>query len=549
MRILAFLTDMPPLAGFPSSGTAVRTYGLCQGLRASGHEVIVCPPCDAVRGFEQSFAKHALFPTVKKEFGELKKRGFNPGNQAELIYRYAPDLVFCAHWPALMLQTKPRVPIVIDLAGPYLLERHYLGIKDHKGAVLAKLRVLSLADMFIVSGPSQADYFFSFMKRAGIHDAEARTCTITMPLSPELPRREIQDKNYPHFIFGGVFLPWQNPAWALLQLSEHLKATNRGQLSLIGGAHPNYPVNDARYEELFKSLSRNPLVRRKGMMPFDEFIAELVQANVAIDLMDWNLERQLAVTIRTTTYLWAGLPVIYNDYADLGALIAKYDAGWLVKPGAAEQLKNVIDEIQNKPELVLKKSTNARILANSEFVWDKAIKPLTGLLGGKPRGTYHETDVIIESREQDCFPLFGGRGVRQYFQCRVPNLKRVECLLNSRSRHIAAPVRLALSMVETTAATSKPAVVSAAKLIPLASREFAPDELAAQEWFSLDFLAQSDSAGQFYCLELFSLDNGGDKDKLVSPWVMKSHPYPMLDLFYAQQIVPHSSLCCRTIGG
>ncbi|MCC6931697.1 MAG: hypothetical protein IT292_00375 [Deltaproteobacteria bacterium] len=549
MRILAFLTDMPPLTGFPSSGTAVRTFGLIQGLRSLSHEVIACPPLDAIHGFENRFANSPGYSLVREDFNDLKSRGFNPDNQAQLIRQFNPDLIFCGHWTAMMLQTKPRIPIVIDLAGPYLLERHYLGIKDHKGAVLAKLRVMSLADKFIVSGKSQEQYFYSFMKRAGIYDAQDRTCTISMPLSPDLPRKDFHQSHYPHFIFGGVFLPWQDPTWSLLRLTKRLVDAGKGKLSLIGGAHPNYPVTDRRYNELFSSLEKLPTVNRKPMLPFSEFIKELGDAHVAIDNMDWNLERQLAVTIRTTTYLWAGLPVIYNNYADLGALISKFDAGWLVAPGDEEALDNVFDEIYSNPEIVSKKSTNARILAAAEFSWEKAIKPLASLLDNLSTASFHETDIIIESKEADTYPIYGGRTVRQYFQCRVPNLKRVECLLNGRSRNTGTSLNISLAEV-----TGEGQSISKEKLPNspsriIAKRELSATELAANEWFSLDFPTLADSAGKFFCLELFSLNQAKSDLQLVSPWVMKSNPYPMLDLYYAQNLIRNSSLCMRTIAG
>ena len=51
MKILIFTTDLPPLKGYPTSGTALRTYNLGLGLRELGHEVIISPPKSALSSF------------------------------------------------------------------------------------------------------------------------------------------------------------------------------------------------------------------------------------------------------------------------------------------------------------------------------------------------------------------------------------------------------------------------------------------------------------------------------------------------------------------
>ena len=545
MKIIVFTTDMPPLSGFPTSGTALRTFGLAQGLKAHGHEIIVCPPKDAVEGFLKSFEGNPEYSKVKAQVQPLKELAFDSFNQADLIRNLNPDVILCGHWPAMMLQTKPSQPVIVDLAGPYLLERYFQGDEDHKGATLAKLKVLSLADYFLVSGPSQRLYFLSYLMRAGVKRPESRIRNITMPLSPEMPQKAKPSKEYPHFLFGGVFLPWQDPSWGLKNLSDYLSKNQKGALSLVGGPHPNYPIDEGSYENLFQTICSNSRVERTGMLPYEQFASLMSSADVAFDLMDWNLERQLAVTIRTTTYLWAGLPVIYNDYADLGRLIHQYDAGWLVKPGDNEALETVLNIIYNDPQTVAKKAKNAQTLARNEFSWNRAVLPLLDLLSGDTPSGYRETDILLEHRESADIRAIKGHPIEQYFVCRVDGLCRAECTLATHNIKKITPITIRVFSIDTTpGSTPKNLSVIGKNLI--IEKTIPGDKIINNEWIGLDFEPIKDSAGQVFSLQITSEES--HEFAAISPWMMKASPYPLLALAYGNEKVDQMCLCLRTIG-
>ena len=358
MRILVFTTDLIPLPGVATSGTALRTWGIAQGLKAHGHEIVISVPRSALSGFNRTAASSDLPSETIAMLGELKRLAFDSSNQEEILATVNPDAIVCGHWPAMTLSQKPRQPLIIDLAGPHILERHYQKSDNQPGAIIAKLNAVASADSYIVSGPSQRLYFLSYLLRAGVDDAAGRIAEITMPLDPNLPDFPVRGlaADSPRFVFGGVFLPWQDPSRALLGLSAELTARGRGMLRLIGGKHPNYDIDSALYRELFAELSKNSRVTTLPMLPYEKFISELGQSDVALDVMRWNLERQLAVTIRSTTYLWAGVPVIYNDFADLAGLVRNYDAGWTISPDDPSALKQVIEQIYSDPSVIAAKS-------------------------------------------------------------------------------------------------------------------------------------------------------------------------------------------------
>jgi len=547
VKVLVFATDTLPIAGLPTSGTALRTHGIVQGLRAHGHQVQVSVPRNAVAGLKRSFDLSALSSAVRQSLAELELLAFDSFNQSDIVDSIKPDAIICGHWPAMILQTKPTQALIIDLAGPHLLERHYQGSPNQDAAVLAKVAIVATADGYIVSGPSQREYFKSFMARAGVNP-EGRICTVTMPLSPEIPPPRansiIADADYPRFIFGGVFLPWQDPALALRALGNELTEREIGSLTLIGGRHPNYKVNEGTYTQLFEELSANPRITTHPMLPFDRFSALLAEADVALDLMAWNMERELAMTIRSTTYLWAGLPVIYNDFADLAGVIKSYEAGWCLDPADPQALVDTLDQIYRSPEEVRRRSHNATKLARELFSWDRAVLPILELIERKPQLESRQVDIIVDSPENADFNVLASAPVCQFFVCRQDDLRRVEVRIATHSRWPISPLRVSLSEVQ----SSDYSGASLTPTVPqqlIMTQEFPPDQLNNNEWLVLQLPQALASRGKIYCLTLESSEPSIDHS--ISPWTVRANPFPLISFFYGGSKLDRAALCLRTI--
>jgi len=78
-------------------------------------------------------------------------------------------------------------------------------------------------------------------------------------------------------------------------------------------------------------------------------------------------------------YLWCGLPVIYNNYAEITDYIREYNAGWIVDPQDREAIATVLNEIFEHPEQVAERSQNAQRLVRERLTWDKNY-PLDGFV-------------------------------------------------------------------------------------------------------------------------------------------------------------------------
>lgn len=546
MKFLVFTTDVIPLPGFSTSGTALRTWGIAQGLKSHGHEVVISVPKPALHAFLKANSSTEAFESIRDTVRNLESLAFNSGNQSQIISEVNPDVIICGHWPALTIGHKPKQPIVVDLAGPHLLERHYQKSPNQLGATLAKLSVIGSSDFFIVSGPTQRLYFLSYLLRAEIPDATKRICNITMALNPELPLRNGISNNeiFPRIIFGGVFLPWQDPSFALNHLGKRLETADTGSLTLVGGKHPNYPIEQGVYAELFARLSKNPRVKTKPLLSYEKFSEELQAADVALDLMSWNLERQLAVTIRTTTYLWAGVPVIYNDFADLSKLISKYNAGWTIPADDPQALDNVFDELWSSPGLVEEKSKNAQQLARTEFSWDRAVLPLLSMLGTSDLERSKEIDILFDFPGNAELLVTKDRPIKQTFVCRMNGLAKVECRIATHDRQIKHPLRFDLFETDGRSAQSFESDASASSRL-VASKTALPEEIRNNDWLALEVPFQADSAGRSFTLEVSSVEE--NNQFAASPWALNTRPYPLLSLRHGSKAVENTALCLRTV--
>ncbi|MCL5269908.1 MAG: hypothetical protein M1457_04980, partial [bacterium] len=127
---------------------------------------------------------------------------------------------------------------------------------------------------------------------------------------------------------------------------------------------------------LAERLAAHPRVRMLEPMSYDRYAALLTEGGVALDLMARNAERELAYTTRTVVYLAAGLPIIHDDYSELGSVIARAGAGWALDPADRPGLARLLDAILAGREDLAVRAAAARRLVETELNWERTIAPL-----------------------------------------------------------------------------------------------------------------------------------------------------------------------------
>ncbi|MBD3306101.1 glycosyltransferase [candidate division KSB3 bacterium] len=361
-RILVISGDLLPYPGFPTTGAGLRAWGIGKGLETKGHEVVLAMPRSSAQKLGPP--PQELLP-VLYTYQELET----------FIIQHDPDIIIFGHWIlANFLPERLEIPLVIDFHGPLLLETQFQANPAVDKLKREKILALRNADFFTCAGEKQRYYFQAWLMMAGFDLRQDLIASIPVSLSPDLPKHQSQGE--PVFVYGGIFLPWQDPVLGLHTLIECLEHKQKGLLKFFGGKHPVLAVPTGKFEELRDYLQRSPRVQMQPLIPRDQLIQEYCQAHVAIDLMQRNAERELAFTTRTVEYLWCGLPVIYNNYAELSSYISDYNAGWTLDPGDTLALRRVIEEIIEQPAAVAERSHNAQRLVRERLTWDRTIDPL-----------------------------------------------------------------------------------------------------------------------------------------------------------------------------
>ncbi len=361
MNVLVLTGEPLPLPGHVTTGAGLRAWGLREGLRAAGFDAWVATRTMAMPDTDRDTAQ---------SHGALL---WEPETIVDLIDRHDPACVVAQHWGLLADVPPLDRPLAIDLAGPHLLERHLWGAENWAADLEEKLAALRRADFVVCSGERQRLYFLNHLALAGFELSERTLPVIPFSVSPDLPGGDHADDQ---FVFGGMFLPWQDPRMGLETVVEVLESEGRGRLHFWGGPHPRLDVSRGRFEALMDRLESSPRVECHELAAFDEFVASICRQGVALDLMARNPERELAFTTRTVIHLWAGLPVIHGDFDELGPMIAEAEAGWTLSPENRDGLRAVVRDILANPGLVAERRANAQRLVRERLTWDRTIEPL-----------------------------------------------------------------------------------------------------------------------------------------------------------------------------
>jgi glycosyltransferase involved in cell wall biosynthesis len=294
----------------------------------------------------------------------------------DFVRRLDPDVVVMQHWGLMRELERCAAPLALDLAGPHLLERLYWKTPDPDRDVLEKTDALARADFVVCSGRWQRHYFLPWLRMAGWDITAPGICpVIPFSFAPRLPETPAT-RAFETFVYGGVFLPWQDPEPAMRAVLAAMDEAGRGRLRIYGGPHPDGDVSGGRFEGLWKELSGHPRVVGHGLQPFDALLADYATCGVALDLMSRNPERELAFTTRTVVYMACGLPVVYNDYSELSEPIREFEAGWTLDPARPEDLESLVRALLADPSEIARRGANARRLVAERMNWERTIEPL-----------------------------------------------------------------------------------------------------------------------------------------------------------------------------
>lgn len=481
-EVLVISPDVLPVGDIPASGSGIRAWALGKGLESRGHHVRFTMPAAALQGREKS---------VPVEYAQS---AWTPENLQAIVDALAPDVVVSCGWPNLTWLPRANLPVALDLTGPHLLERAYQGYRDAASNSEEKLAALGRADFFTCIGQRQRYYFAGWLAQAGVkvEDITISLAVIPYSVDPKQPNHLWPDdwsSADVRFVYGGIFLPWQNPAPALLTVASAINDLGKGALEVIGGKHPFHAVDTGSFGPLVDRLSAMPRVEMSGLLAHDKLVERYVRAHVAVDVMQPNAERELAFPSRTVHYFWCGLPVIHASFSELASYIEAYEAGWVVPHDDPDALRAVVASILSDPAEARRRGQNAQRLAGELFSWDRTIDSLDRFV----RQPY-----IRSERASRLAPT-----PRRAENASVALAARRESFTVGESRHGHLPEKarkLSRKRRSTTAQIAARSTVLIKALLPLKGTRRSPAHANGQYRFALPELIAGHSHGErFQC--------------------------------------------------
>ncbi|MEI9970890.1 MAG: glycosyltransferase [Ignavibacteriota bacterium] len=375
-----FASDFLPFPGCPRTAGGNRSLQVISALRRAGHHVTFSMPLTTHIGRQHI---ERVRPLLTSDELWACENFFNPDI---VVQRFEPDIVVYCN--INVFRTVSRFPKdvihILDLYGPLQFEGLLLDTADHDAAMQdarqlqerCKVLVEKFRDIdYVVTVSERQKYFWSaYCTLAGFSFADLNV--LVCPVAFDVP--DVERKTAPRMtvVYSGGFYPWQNPENSLRATTKLLERIEGAKLHIFGGPHAGL-ANEKEVYRLLDELQKSPSVQYHGYRPAEELAETLSTAWCALELMERNIERELAITGRTVEFLSTGTPVIYNDYSSLSSAIQKFHAGWTIPPSRPELLESVFTELaQGGVKLVNQLSANARALAAEEFNPVTSIAPL-----------------------------------------------------------------------------------------------------------------------------------------------------------------------------
>ncbi len=361
--ILIVTCQALPVSGKPTTGGGLRAYNLGKALEECGHKVLFSLP------------RHSLTTEVtKKQWQGLAHNGYDIGN---IVNTSGAEIVLFCNWGLAAAAKNCRIPAIIDMNGSLVLENYYRRHSNLYLDSITKLSALAKTDYIIAGSETQKAYLTSWCLMAGIQPDSLRIGIVPFSLSADTP--DNGDNNEIEFILAGYDWPWLKNMQQIQAVCEELELCGNGSVHLFTSVAP---YSDVINEDSSTDLSGNlqsldlPRLVKHRPLDFSELTKKMTNGTVALDIWQRNPERDLAFPSRTVSYLWAGLPVITNNYGELSKLIQKYQAGWGIDSNDFSELKALTQQIANGGVDIKKYQENARKLFAEHLSRDKTIKDL-----------------------------------------------------------------------------------------------------------------------------------------------------------------------------
>lgn len=373
-------TENLPYSIRPCAGGGVRVSGLGDVLKQSG---VACTYW-LLENWRGALDPRFDFP-VEYYRPELLHQQLNNSNH---------DAVLFEQWqPLTYLKVPLKLPVIVDLPGPLMMEYHWRDRDNYLQHMSNKLYCLAQADYAICADERQRGYYSAWLSWAGWQPSENRlkVAPFCMREMPKSRQGHVEDE--PLFLWGGMFWPWHDRRDAFQCVVAALQKADRGQLAIVG-ANGDEDALDAFYQP----YAQHNRVSWLGQYAFTDYITELKRSAVALDISATTEERRLSSDLRTGTALWAGTPCIVTPESAWAKLIDQHNAGWIIPYNDLIQLTSVVTQIaQERCDLTAKR--RGASAASAAISQESRIQPLLDILNSPSKR--EAAPPLLSTRDQD----------------------------------------------------------------------------------------------------------------------------------------------------
>jgi hypothetical protein len=363
-RVTVVADDVLPRPGESGRAAGMRAWAIGEGLRANGLTVRY-----AIRTHWWPAGRPLPPPR------EIERYWNSAAELEQALDAFDPEVLVNCSYPSVLTRRASERIVVQDVNGPRLLEGAFWEPASLERSAWREVTAYASADYFVCAGERQLAFFYPWLALSGFDLTEkGRIQAVRIGIAGPAPeRRPVLGR----LLAAGSLLPWTDPRRAWRTALDETRESG-GTLRLLVADRPG-DGRTAFLREEVERLRREVGCEVRDAVPWEEFTAELASASAALDVMQRNGERDLAVPTRTLACLWAGLPPIVGDYGELAELIVRYDAGWAVAPDDEVALRGAVREALTDPGALARKSANARRLHDAQLRPELAARELAAL--------------------------------------------------------------------------------------------------------------------------------------------------------------------------
>ncbi len=423
-------------------GTGIRTWQFVRPLLEKGHRLCVVNyaiPSAYPSGFKSENHKQS-YDKYDFQYYVLNKQDFeNTGKLLEIARQFDPDcMVGCTFYPSYFgaklkeimednqeIETCKPIPLWADLFGHVMAEAQARACMDGDDTPLfhywnSEYKILTEADIFSCVSGRQQYSTIGELGAVGRLNRYTSGYNFTNTIPCGLPAEEyvhkktvirgkdgIKDKDFV-ILWTGGYNTWTDVDTLFDGLMIAMKKNPRIRFVSTGGEIPEQDIKT--YPNFLSKIRSSEFADRfvmKGWIAGEDVPDHYLEADIGVNIDKDIYEVRLGSKNRILDWFRAGLCVLSSNVCELTEIMADAGAGYVFKPGDAEDLAGKIIFLAEHPGEVEATGKAGKKFGFREFGFSRTTASLQAWVGdpkaspdwGKERKIFFEKEKALANLE------------------------------------------------------------------------------------------------------------------------------------------------------